>query len=301
MTLFYGALEQYLAARPQAVSISFDIQRGESDNASESRVVAGLPTRASCGESALKSEDVAFMPGRQTSHPPGRSSSDEAPSDGSEGGNVRAIDEGKDQDRGDRRKTHIAALTQAAIHGDREDCLTVLNGLVTGGVSKATIADDYIPHIARQMGDAWCVDEMSFASVTIGVSRLQSLLRDLGPEWRADNAVNPESGVALIVVALDEYHTLGAMVLAGRLRRQGLSVQLQLGLKPADLRRTLAVPKFDAVLISASAGEDLDSLRLLVEAIQTSQRLRQTPIVIGGSSRGRTMPMTSRRGQAPIS
>ncbi len=178
--------------------------------------------------------------------------------------------------------TNVAALQEAALNGDRQTCLDVVHRLIQHGVSRETVADVYIPTIARQMGDAWCLDDMSFAEVTIGVARLQSLLRDLGPEWRADSRTDPEEGAALVVVALDEYHTLGAMVLAGRLRRAGLSVRLQMGLTADDLRREMDVPRYDAVLISASRGESLETLRLLVKAVKTSPAAA-TPVIIGGS------------------
>ncbi len=218
------------------------------------------------------------MPERQSSQQPNRSGDGKA--DGVVG--VSRLMEGRIAEQARQRDTHINLLTEAAVHGGRDECLSVVSQILATGVSRETVADDYIPCIARELGDAWCLDDVSFATVTIGVSRLQSLLRDLGPEWRADNAVDPNAGAALIVVALDEYHTLGAMVLAGRLRRQGLSVQLRLGLEPSDLRHVLETPKFDAILISASAGESLDSLRLLVEAVRASAS-SSVPVVIGGS------------------
>jgi len=206
---------------------------------------------------------------------------------------IRSV--GGQSDRPDDRSVDIAALADAAINGGRDTCLSIVEGIIERGISRDTIADDYIPAIARQMGDAWCLDEMSFAAVTIGVSRLQSLLRDLGPEWRADSAADPQLGAALIVVALDEFHTLGAMVLAGRLRRLGLSVQLQMGLEPGDLRRQLDPLRFDAVLISASRGEDLDSLRLMVEAIRNSGS-PEVPVVIGGSVCDQDVDIAARTG-----
>ena len=172
-------------------------------------------------------------------------------------------------------------LDAAARDASRSAIREAVETLQDAGVRNEEIADLYIPRLARRMGDRWCQDQMSFAEVTIGVSRLQSLLRDLGPEWRADAEAAPDAPAALVVVAMDDYHTLGAMILAGQLRRAGLSVRLKLGARPEDLARDLEEIAVDAVMVSASVGESLETLRRLVKAAKDVNS--RTPVVIGGT------------------
>ncbi|WP_245541106.1 cobalamin-dependent protein [Yoonia vestfoldensis] len=176
----------------------------------------------------------------------------------------------------------MAAMRAAALSISREDCSAVLQTALQAGIARDDLADFYIPELARELGEDWCTDMLSFASVTIGVSRLQAMLRDLGPEWAGDQSANPAAPSILLIVGQDVHHTLGAMVLSGQLRRKGLSVRLMLGADLKDLAQKLSNTSYDAVFISSSSGESLESLRRIVYVIRTASKTT-TPIVIGGT------------------
>ena len=180
------------------------------------------------------------------------------------------------------REHWLKALDNAARFGGRDRCEEIVQRMLADGVRRETIADAYIPALARQMGDRWCEDSMSFAEVTIGVSRLQSLLRSLGPEWRSSSNGDPNTRSALVIVVTDNFHTLGAMVLSGQLRRLGLSVRLELGADPDRIAEALRKTDYGAVLISAYKGESLERLRRMVEAIKELGE-GAPPVVLGGS------------------
>ncbi|MBQ1203912.1 MAG: cobalamin B12-binding domain-containing protein [Loktanella sp.] len=173
-------------------------------------------------------------------------------------------------------------MRAAALSSDRHDCVTVLQHALDSGIARDDIADFYIPQLARDLGEDWCRDNMSFALVTIAVSRLQAMLRDLGPEWAGDQSSNPSAPSIMLVVGQDVHHTLGAMVLSGQLRRKGLSVRLMLGVAPREIAEKLAKSCYDAVFISSSMGETLESLRRIVNVIRTSSK-KSVPVVIGGT------------------
>lgn len=173
-------------------------------------------------------------------------------------------------------------LHDAALSSDRAACTTALDNALTSGIRREDLADFYIPELARKMGDQWCSDELGFASVTIGVSRLQSMLRDLGPDWSGDRSADPDAPAIMLVVPQDVYHTLGAMVLAGQLRRKGLSVRMMLGARPEEVAERLQHNRFDAVFLSSSRGETLESLRRIVDVVRTATD-QPPPIVIGGT------------------
>lgn len=178
------------------------------------------------------------------------------------------------------KKLHDAAA--AGLHNEVPD---VVRAMLDRGITAEVIAVHYIPEIARQMGDEWCEDELSFGHVTIGVSRLQSALRVLGKDWWHDarNQTDNSTGTGVIVIVTkDAYHTLGASILCGQLRQMGLSVRLAMGASPQDLRGMLKDTSFDAVLISATIFESLDFLREYVETIRQSVS-GSPPIIVGGT------------------
>jgi MerR family transcriptional regulator, light-induced transcriptional regulator len=176
--------------------------------------------------------------------------------------------------------------------GQRE---AVVRDMLDARIRREDIADFYIPEVARRLGADWCEDGLSFADVTIGVARLQSLLREVGAGWFSDPGLDPEAPGLLVVVLADEFHTLGAMVLCGQLARLGVSVKLAVGQAESDVLRIVASGQFDAIFISASQDERVASLRKLVEKIRAASR-RPTPVVIGGSVVTRVTDIKSKTG-----
>ena len=72
----------------------------------------------------------------------------------------------------------VSGLIRASQSGTKEAFAQLLNEMRKSRVSVAALADIYIPLAARRMGEAWHEDEMSWLEVSIGVGRLQSLLRN---------------------------------------------------------------------------------------------------------------------------
>lgn len=149
------------------------------------------------------------------------------------------------------------------------------------GVSVGAIVDGYIPAAAREMGERWCRDELSFADVTIGAARLQAMLRDLGASWTHSPDSNVDAPNVMLIVPLDEFHTLGGMTAATQMRRMGVSVCVCLGQGEDEIQQKVASRQFDMIAISACTRDRLDSIRKLVMAIRNSAT-QPVPIVIGG-------------------
>ena len=173
-------------------------------------------------------------------------------------------------------------LKSAALSANPDDCLRAAQGAIANGVRPEDLADFYVPALARDMGNQWCEDQLSFAGVTIGVSRLQAVLRALGPNWSGDNVTTPNAPSILLLVGREVYHTLGAIVLSGQLRRKGFSVKLILGGKPDDVAERVCRTKYHAVFISSSCGETLESLRHIVNIVKASTP-NPPPVVVGGT------------------
>jgi methanogenic corrinoid protein MtbC1 len=176
----------------------------------------------------------------------------------------------------------LKKLHDAVLSPRPETARGALAEVIESGIKRVDLADLYIPAIARELGDRWCSDEVSFAAVTIGSSRLQSMLRALGPNWSGENTGQCDAASILLVVPQDVYHTLGALVLGGQLRREGYSVKLVLGGKPQDIAAGIKRTKYEAIFISSSRGETLESLRRIIEAVKSSVQ-NAPPIVVGGT------------------
>ncbi|WP_168219762.1 cobalamin B12-binding domain-containing protein [Pseudotabrizicola formosa] len=180
-------------------------------------------------------------------------------------------------------KEPLLAAMMAAV---KSQDLTALAGLRPDfrrwRISNDMLADHYIPELARMLGQEWLDDTATFSQVSIGCSRLQVLLHDVGRGWSADGTNAPGAATVLLIVPGNEQHTLGALVVAGWLRRKGISVCLRIAPTEAGLATILAQRRFDAAMISVAYDEMLEICTGLVKTLrqETSGAL---PIALGGA------------------
>lgn len=175
----------------------------------------------------------------------------------------------------------VEGLIAAATSLDVTRLDLFLRDLVRQKVSAAAVADLYIPAAARQLGEEWHDDRLTFAEVTLATARLQAMLRAIGSAWVADFVQPGQTGAILLVVPPREQHTLGAMVVLGQLRRLGVSVRLLIGPGPAELGKVMETARFDGVLVSSASAARLAELRKFVETIRGAAP-PGLPIVLGG-------------------
>lgn len=149
------------------------------------------------------------------------------------------------------------------------------------GVSPEDLADRYIPEVARRLGHMWLEDKATFAEVTVGTSRLQSLLRDVSRGWHADMHDRRSYSAVLMIVPQGEQHVLGSLVLASWLRRHGVSVTHCIGPTSAELSRLLEMRQFDGAMVSVSCADGVDGCIRLIRTLRGLAR-RPIHIAVGG-------------------
>ena len=189
-------------------------------------------------------------------------------------------------------ETFLLRLRDAVLDEDHDRRLRILDLMRETQISDDAIHDHYIPEVARRIGADWVADRLSFAEVTIGAARLQSLLRELSPE---DPGADSDAPGIAVMTPPGEDHTLGASVLAGQLRRAGADVRVLAGETSAQLLAGLGGGRFDAVFISVATGQALANLHKFVNAVR-SVAGPDTSIVIGGPAVEREQNARKRTG-----
>lgn len=160
--------------------------------------------------------------------------------------------------------------------GDRVD--DVIETIQRSGISSDQIIGAFIPEAARQLGDAWCSDNLGFAEVTIGSARLQRALHGLC----ATTSTDRNEPAIFVCVPANEHHTLGALVMTEQLRRAGYSVRLSMGEPLARVAEIVATGQYRAILLSVAAVEKLAGLERTVNTLRRAAPTG-TPIVVGGA------------------
>lgn len=167
----------------------------------------------------------------------------------------------------------------------------VLLHMRQAGIPVDDIIDVIIPEVARNAGQRWMDDEISFADVTIVTARLQETVRALGrvPRQRGSGCDGDVRAAAktgprvLMIIPRPEEHTLGAFVAADQFRRHGCRVDIAMDLHPRQIAETVRRTRYHMVGITAAGRRTLASTRELVDTVKASVT-RVTPVVLGGSS-----------------
>jgi methylmalonyl-CoA mutase cobalamin-binding subunit len=180
---------------------------------------------------------------------------------------------------------HLAALAEALVASESLFQQRIGRIMRLHGVSAETLIDDYIPHLAHQLGAEWSADTRSFAEVTICMARLNAAVRDLSRAWVADNAGAWSAPRMGLILPENEQHTLGAAIAASRLRRLGVSVQVMSGRADHEIVDTVRRLDLDLVAISVSTTDRLETARKLVKMLRRFVT-NLPPLVVGGAISG---------------
>lgn len=187
----------------------------------------------------------------------------------------------------------VGRILNAAMSRSDETLHDAAQCMIASGIPAEVIVDDIVPRAARMMGEEWVRDLSGFASVTLGSLGLQSLVRELGARWTADNARSTQSAI-LLCVPQSAQHTLGATVVSTQLRRMGHSVQYSARASLSDLSQALTLDAFDAVFVSASLSETASDVAAIVEKVKTHNPA--LPVVVGGTLLKQTSNLVEQTG-----
>ena len=129
------------------------------------------------------------------------------------------------------------------------------------------IAEELVPRVAHHLGNGWVCDELDFSAVTIGASRLQSVLHRLDRNRALSSPALIGAGPTFLVgVPEGVQHTLGATVITAQLRHRGYRVDVELEMTPSLIAEKMRKNHYTATLISTSGVAKLENCRQLVES-----------------------------------
>lgn len=174
----------------------------------------------------------------------------------------------------------VEVLALAACRMDAAALPEAVSALRHARVTDMALICDYIPEAARRLGQGWQDDTLSFLDVTMGVSRLHELLREVGGTWKGDDAQVAGRPTVLLVVPPGEQHTLGATVLACLMRHHGVSVCLRLAPGLTELAALVATRGFEGAMVTLGNTDRVESCAVLVRALGKGG----LPVVVGGSA-----------------
>ncbi|MEL6476922.1 MAG: cobalamin-dependent protein [Pseudomonadota bacterium] len=168
------------------------------------------------------------------------------------------------------------------LGGTLEDSIDFVEDLVRRGQALDRIYLGQVAGAARRLGVLWEEDTISFAEVSMGLSRLHMLLRRLSPSFGKDRtAAGP---TALLAVTPGETHALGIVITADFFARAGFATRVELAPTLDDLLDHLRDPELRLVGLSASASRFLPVMTETISALRRARADSPIAIMAGGAA-----------------
>lgn len=176
----------------------------------------------------------------------------------------------------------LGRFCDAVLSDDPNAAETMLSALLARGVAADALYSAYLSGAALELGRRWDEDEIGFGELGLGMSRLQRILRELGPAFVGGAAPADAPVQGLVAVAPGERHVFGAIMFADHLRRLGWSIRTEIGGDAGALRAAAAEAPLDVLAISIACRVNLGRLSALIDGLR---RGRHAPrlIAVGGA------------------
>ncbi|MGD0167240.1 MAG: B12-binding domain-containing protein [Gaiellaceae bacterium] len=176
-----------------------------------------------------------------------------------------------------------AGYLAALLIGDRESAQRIAREAVAAGVPPLDIYCDVIQRSLHEIGRLWQQNEISVASEHMATAIAESTLAVLQSEAPIPE---PRFGLALISGVSDEFHQIGAVIVASALELDGWDVRFLGTDLPADaIVATMSAQRPHLVGFSATMSTTIDRVAELIAQTRALSDASWTPyIVVGGKA-----------------
>lgn len=176
----------------------------------------------------------------------------------------------------------VEHFTRLVLSRDEDVAHACVEAMRERGVPVESIYLDLLAPVARHLGELWDQDLCDFTDVTLGLGRLQQVLRELSPAL-GQSVDHPTNGRrVLLLPAPCEQHTLGLVMVGEFFRRAGWDVAggpWEAGSDPALMVRR---EWYDVVGFSAATDIHLHELAECIASVRQAALNPRLGIMVGG-------------------
>lgn len=177
----------------------------------------------------------------------------------------------------------LDAFVALVLDNDADVVCEYIEQLRDGGESLPAVYLNLLAPAARRLGELWESDECSFATVTLGISRMHQVLLRFSPFFCANCTESPDDAKSVLVIPVPgEQHTFGLMMLVEFFRREGWRVWSGSPRSDEELVGLLESDRFDVVGLSVAAERHLSSVPDLLRSMRERSKNKNIKVIVGG-------------------
>lgn len=173
----------------------------------------------------------------------------------------------------------VTNLTSLVLEHDGPGALAFVMAMHGKGASAESLLLELLAPAARALGDLWEDDLCDFTQVTIGLWRLQSVLRALAPSGLPLARTAPR--IALVPLPGDP-HTFGLDMVHTFFCGAGWNAWTGTIESSAELRQLVEARSFDVLGFSLACDERLDDVRREIASVRRASCNQSIAVIVGG-------------------
>lgn len=175
----------------------------------------------------------------------------------------------------------VAAFAPLAVALEAHELLAEVEGYLAQGLSAERIFIELLAPAARHLGSEWTADRIDFLDVTMGLWRLQEVLREVAA--RAGPGTPPSADRrSLFSPFPGDQHSFGAAMIDECFTRAGWSSDLLTEPTRALLLARVAATDYDLVGLTVSCDCHIGQLPSLIVAVRNVSRNPNVRLLLGG-------------------
>lgn len=175
----------------------------------------------------------------------------------------------------------VRTFAKLVLAPDENVAQACIEAMRVRGISVETIYLDLLAPVARYLGEQWEMDLCDFTEVTVGLGRLQQVLRELSPAFGQLNH-QPSGRSVLLLPGPGEQHTFGLVMVAEFFRRAGWDVGGGPWEAGADPVLMVQREWFDVVGFSLGNETHVDELAACIKAVRAAALNKSICVIVGG-------------------
>ncbi len=176
----------------------------------------------------------------------------------------------------------VETFAKLVMSHDNREAFRFVESLYERNISLESVLLDLMAPAARHMGTLWVTDACSFVDVTLGMTRIQQILRQ-SRQNSPDNLIKSQSkGQLLLIPVPGEQHTLGLRIIEELLMRDGWDVTSNLLASVDDIIQMVSLSSYDVIGLSISRERLLEPLQSIITLIKHHSMNRSVRIIVGG-------------------